>query len=197
MVQYKKLTSRQAQAIKTKNKIYKTAVEMMQKKDFDDITIENISKKAGVSVGSFYYYFKSKNDILMDIFHQADVYFDLHIGDKFDSKTSVEQILVFFKLYAQYSNHTNIDFTKKLYNTENKAFINRNRRLYQILLSIIKKGQENGEFINTMSDQDIADYLFITARGIVFDWCLHEGDYDLDKLMADYMERLIKIFLAH
>jgi AcrR family transcriptional regulator len=59
MAQSKRITSRQAQAIKTRNKILKTTIDLMQKKGFDNITIETISKKAGVSVGSFYYYFKS------------------------------------------------------------------------------------------------------------------------------------------
>ncbi|MEL7571009.1 MAG: TetR/AcrR family transcriptional regulator, partial [Eubacteriaceae bacterium] len=84
MTTHKRITSRQAQAIKTKNKILKTAIDMMQKKGFDNITIKGISKNAGVSVGSFYYYFNSKDDILLDIFHKADDYFSENI-DKFKS----------------------------------------------------------------------------------------------------------------
>lgn len=37
----------------------------MYKKGYDNITIEEISKKAGGSVGAFYHYFRSKNDIFL------------------------------------------------------------------------------------------------------------------------------------
>lgn len=192
--QHKKITTRQAQAIKTKNKILKTSIDMMQKKGFDNITIEGISKKAGVSVGSFYYYFKSKNDILLDIFHKADDYFSENAENKLSSEHTVDQIVEFYMHYAKYSHSTDIDFTKKLYNTENKAFLNRDRVMYQLLVSIIQKGQDKNEIIKTMTAQEITDYLFMSARGVVFDWCLHDGKYDLEKVMVDYFQRMALIF---
>lgn len=194
MAQSRRITSRQAQAIKTRNKILKTTIEMMQKKGFDNITIEAISKKAGVSVGSFYYYFKSKNDILLDIFHKADDYLHEHIVENGTLKSAEEQIVNFYTHYARYAKLTSIDFTKRLYNTDNKAFLNRDRVMYQILLGIIEKGQARGEIVRTTDAQEIVDYLFITARGIVFDWCLHDGNYDIEVTMRNYMQRLVTVF---
>ena len=39
----KKLTKRQEQAIETKNRIYTTAIELMDKRGFENITIADIS----------------------------------------------------------------------------------------------------------------------------------------------------------
>ena len=55
-------TKRQEQARETKNRIYNSAIELMEKEGFDNITIADIREKAGVSVGAFYHYFASKND---------------------------------------------------------------------------------------------------------------------------------------
>lgn len=188
-----RITSRQAQAIRTRNRILKTAIDMMSKKGFDNITIQGISKSAGVSVGSFYYYFNSKEDILFDIFHKADDYFNENI-DKFKLGTAADNIIVFFLHYAKYINSSGIDFAKKLYNTENKSFIKHDRAMFQIFFAIIKDGQDRGEIIQTMTTEEICNYLFIAARGVVFEWCLHDGKYNLESAICDYFNRLITIF---
>lgn len=166
---------------------------MMSKKGFDNISIKGISKSAGVSVGSFYYYFNSKEDILLYIFHKADDYFNKNI-DKFKLDAAADSVIEFFLHYAKYINFSGIDFAKKLYNTDNKSFINHDRAMFQIFFTIIKNGQENGEIIQTMTAEEICNYLFIAARGVVFEWCLHDGKYDLESAMVDYINRLIPIF---
>src|SRR5512146_3299116 len=47
--------SRQEKAHETKNRIYTAAIELMDRKGFENVTVADISKKAGVSVGAFYH----------------------------------------------------------------------------------------------------------------------------------------------
>ena len=61
------LTKRQLQAISTKKKIYNSAMELMDKRGFENTTIEDISKKADVSVGASYHFYKSKDDIFFEL----------------------------------------------------------------------------------------------------------------------------------
>lgn len=194
MAQSKRITSRQAQAIKTRNKILKTTIDLMQKKGFDNITIEMISKKAGVSVGSFYYYFNSKNDILLDIFHKADDYLQAHIDDSISTLPIEDQIMEFYVYYAKYVKLTSMDFTKRLYNTDNKAFLDRDRAMFHLMNTIVKRGQRSGELSKETEATAIVEYFFIFARGIVFDWCLHDGSYDIEEVLPFNMKRLVSIF---
>ena len=60
----KELTNRQKQAKATKKKITGVVLEMCRKRDISDITISEICEAAGVSVGTFYHYFKTKEEIL-------------------------------------------------------------------------------------------------------------------------------------
>ena len=48
------------------------------KEKLSSITLK-ISKSAGVSVGAFYHYFKSKNDIFRNL-PEADRYFEEHVA---------------------------------------------------------------------------------------------------------------------
>ena len=56
----KKLNKRQKQAAETKMKIYEAAKELFLEKDVDDVSVDSIVKKAGVSKGSFYVHYESK-----------------------------------------------------------------------------------------------------------------------------------------
>lgn len=194
-LQTRKLTSRQAQAIKTKNKIYHTAYDMMKRKGFDNITIEDISKKAGVSVGAFYHYFKSKNDILFEIYHRADEYFIEHTQGKLAAGHTGDQIVEYLVHYAKFSHQTGLDFSRQLYNTDNKFFIKKDRYMLTALQEIIRQGQAKGEIITEMTPEEITEDLFVAARGVVFDWCLYDGTYDLAERMNIYFMRMVKIYI--
>lgn len=189
-----KLTSRQIQAMNTKNRVYKIAIELMEKKGYDNIKIEDICGAAGVSVGSFYNYFKSKNDILIEIYKRADEYFHDEVVAKLISIHSLDKIVEYFDYYAKYNESVGIDTMKQLYNSNNKLFVNKGRYMQTLLQDIIQKGQEKNEICKNMSPEEITEYLFITARGITYDWCLHDGQYSLGESMHNFIKRLIIIF---
>ena len=192
----KKLTSRQIQAAQTKEKIYKTAFALMGKKGFNNISIEDISKKAGVSVGAFYYYYKSKNDILYEVYSRADDYFRIMIT-QLKTEHSLDRIVEYFQIYARYLMQSNIEFTKHLYSTENKFFLNKNRFMLTALQEIIKEGQEKGEITLDMQPKEIADYLFLVARGVIFDWCLQEGKYNVEDKIKELFKLQAMIYKAN
>lgn len=55
---------------KTKQQIIDAALELFGKEGFSKTSISAIATKAGISKGLIYHYFKSKVDILENIFHQ-------------------------------------------------------------------------------------------------------------------------------
>lgn len=188
-----KLTKRQIQAINTKNKIYKIALNLMTKKGYDNITIEDICKTAGVSVGTFYHYFKSKYDIFIEIYIKADDFFYNSIANNLKTQSTLNQVIEYFHHYAIYNTKCGIDTMKQLYNPNNKMFIKKGRFMQTTLQNIIKNGQMKNEVRTDMSPEELTEYLFILARGVVYDWCLHDGQYDLNKKMDKFMNNLIVI----
>jgi AcrR family transcriptional regulator len=187
-----KMTKRQVQAQNTRKKIYKTSVELLESKGLSNITVEEICKVAGVSVGSFYNCFKSKNDILNEIYRDADDYFLFSVAEAINTGSIDERIINFFCYYADYVTHRGIDFIKHLYNTRNTMFIKKGRHMQTVLAKVIAEGQKSGELSSHMSPEKTVEYLFIAARGIVFDWCLYEGQYDLILFTRNYFEQFIK-----
>ena len=61
------MNKRQKSAIETKRKLISAGLELIKEKGFNAINVEDITKKAGVAKGTFYVYFKRKEDIVMEI----------------------------------------------------------------------------------------------------------------------------------
>jgi AcrR family transcriptional regulator len=178
-----KMTSRAKQAEATKNKIYECGVELIRKYGFDQVTVEQISSEAGVSVGTYYYYFESKFELFSEIYKRADEYFETHVEGKLEAQNSLQQIVEFFDRYSDFNSANGIEMVKKLYTSDNKMFINKGRAMQNILQAIVEEGQRKGEINSSWSAEEITNVLFVTARGIVYDWCLHDGNIDLKEDM--------------
>ncbi|WP_054877056.1 TetR/AcrR family transcriptional regulator [Oxobacter pfennigii] len=189
----KKLNKRQIQAQNTRDKIYNTAVEMMEKKGLNNITVEEICQKSGVSVGSFYNCFKSKNDILNEVYKLADDYFLNTVSpDLAKINGSYDKVIQFFKYYAEYNVNRGFDFVKQLYFVPNTLFITKGRPMQTVLKNIVEEGQRLREIGSSMPSEEIVEYFFIAARGVVYDWVLHGGSYNLSNFMESYIKRMVK-----
>lgn len=187
----KRLTQRQLQSIKTRNRIYETAVTLMEKKGFHNISISEICQEAGVSVGAFYHYFPSKHSILDEVFKLADDYFLTVVAHSVQGETSAEKIIHYFCLYAQYNVERGLDFIKQLYNVQNNLFITPGRPMQQVLKSIVIEGQNKGELTLEMTPDEIVEYLFMAVRSVVYHWCLRDGNHCLVEAVKNYVTRLI------
>lgn len=53
--------------VNTKEKIINTANEMIWQNNFNGVSVDDICKNAGVNKGSFYHYFKSKNELAANL----------------------------------------------------------------------------------------------------------------------------------
>jgi AcrR family transcriptional regulator len=187
----KSLTKRQEQALETKDRIYSAAIDLMDSKGFENITIADISKKAGVSVGAFYHYFTSKNDILAEIFHKADEYFSKQVISELKMESIPEKIVGYFDHYARFNVSSGVELTQQLFNPKIKFFIKKDRPMLTILEDLIQEGQERNEIRADEDPEELSRFLFVMARGIVFEWSLYDGSYDLEVIMHKYIESLV------
>ena len=55
----------------TRRRILDSALRLFQKQGFDETTMRDVAKEAGVALGAAYYYFDSKNAIVMAFYEQV------------------------------------------------------------------------------------------------------------------------------
>lgn len=186
------MTTRTKQAIASKNKIYKCGENLIRKYGFDAVTVEQIAKKAGVSVGTYYYYYESKMDLLREAFNKADKYFLEQVEGNLTKTGCKEKIVEYFDVYAEFTLKDGIDMIKKFYTSENKMFIVDGRGMQNVLTNIIKAGQENNEINSDTNPEILTKMLFVVARGIIFDWCLYDGKTDLKAQMENIIGIMVR-----
>ena len=187
----KSITKRQEQALETKDRIYSAAIDLMDRKGFENITIADISKEAGVSVGAFYHYFTSKSDILAEIFHKADEYFSTQVISGLKTGSVADKIVEYFDHYAKFNLASGVELTQQLFNPRIKFFIKKDRPMLTILEDLIQEGQERKEIRADEDPEELSRFLFVMARGIVFEWSLYDGSYDLEDTMHKYIQSLV------
>jgi TetR/AcrR family fatty acid metabolism transcriptional regulator len=187
-----KMTKRAKQAIASKNKIFKCGVNLIRKYGFDAVTVEQIAKKAGVSVGTYYYYFNSKMDLFKEIFNKADQYFLDEVDGHLTAHSCKEQIIEYFDRYAEYTLCDGLELIKKLYTSENKMFIVEGRAMQNVLTNILRSGRTNGEINDNSTPEALTRTLFVVARGVIFDWCLYDGETDLKSEMKSIIGTMVK-----
>lgn len=189
-----KMTNRQKQAINTKNKIFDITISLISENGYDQVNIEDICKTANVSVGTFYNYYKSKNEVFYEIYTRADHYFKNIVKDKLYKGCTPEGILEYFNYYAIYCEKTGVSMLTQMMNASNSNFIKKGRYLQVLLIQILEEGLRTGALKSDKNAEDLCDYYFMVARGVLFDWCLHNGIYDLCSKMTECLSCLTSAY---
>ncbi|WMJ77776.1 TetR/AcrR family transcriptional regulator [Sedimentibacter sp. MB35-C1] len=186
------MNSRSIQAKKTKEKIYNISIKLFKSKGFDNVTIQDIAKAANVSVGLFYNYYKSKNDILLQQYVKADEIFNEFVSNGIKGCTSKEKIKNYMLFYIEFVEEQPFDFIKILYNNSNTLFIKEGRAMQTLLNPIIEEAIDAGEITVPMKVNEINEYLYQGMRGLIFHWCLYNGSFDIYKRAEKYLDLMIK-----
>lgn len=188
-----KLTSRDKQALATKKKIYQIGIKLIRKYGLDGVNVTQIAKSAGISVGTFYHYYNSKLDLFMELYRKADHYYETRLIHSLKESPYPQNIYRFFEEYADLAAENGVRLTQKMYVPENTLFTARTQGMHSVLQILVRDAQGCGLCKLKNTPQEIEKELFLIARGVIFDWALHEGSYDLKKKM----QRMLAIYLEH
>lgn len=190
-----RMTPRKEQALKTRQEIFETAIELFDKRGYERVSINDICKKAGVSTGAFYHHFKSKDQVLMEDFMKTDDFYKELAKEIAGIEDYYEKLRVFFLSTMRFLADLGLAQLKVTYHTQigpdKKApyLGNEKRVLYSIMEDLFREGQERGEIREDLSSGDIARLTIHCYRGIIYDWCLANGSFDL----VEASEGLFKI----
>ena len=108
-----------------------------------------------------------------------------------------DNVILFFKYYALYNIKIGVVTVRHLYSTQSVFFTSNERYMYKLLTEILKSGEANNQLTKDMKVNEIADFLRIFTRGIIFDWLLYEESYDLEDKMVNSISQLRLNFTKH
>ena len=177
---------KKTEAGSTRQRILSAALIIMKTKGYQGTTIRDICQKVGIAPSSFYSHFHSKSDLLRDIYAESDRYFSTELPSLLEGRSFKEQLEIFVKAYARLNIETGLDTMKVLFNPENVWF-SKNRPMQKTLLKIFLSAMDQGQLPKGTDPLSLVKDLFIVLRGTCYDWCIYNGNYDLEEAMLKQM----------
>lgn len=181
----------------TKSRIVKAAWKLFYEQGYDDTTVDEIIAESGTSKGSFYHYFEGKDALLSSLSYMFDEKYS-EIKESLDNTSNSFDKLLYMNevLFDMIDNEINIDLLARLYSSQlvtkgDKHMLDYNREYYKLLRKVISEGQDRGEITAEMSVNDIVKLYAMCERGLMYDWCIRNGEYSLKKYAKEVMPMLL------
>ncbi len=194
----KKITKRTIQANLTRERIYATAFRLITERGFENVTVDEICQESGVAKGSFYHHFKSKDDIVIETYKIVDKEYSEEVSRLPSDLGAVDKIIATVGFHATYAKNKGVAFVRQIYKSQLESgtdfFISEDRPFFIILRQIIETGIERGEIRNDLPAVELARWIMSFSRGITYDWCLHDGNYDIEAVMRRAFLVIIRNF---
>ncbi len=180
-----------------KTQIYDSAKELFSLNGFKDTNVSDITKKAGVAVGTFYNYYSSKEKLFMDIFLDENVKLKKSCLQSIDLNNSplevVRQMLSLNvkgmkanPVLKEWYNKSVFNKIEQIYREENglKDF----DFLYNSFYEIILKWQEEGKM-----RRDIDSKIIMTIFAAIINVDTHKEEIGIQYFpeLLDYMSEFI------
>lgn len=180
------LTKRQKQALATKESLFRSAVSLFDEKGYEHVTVEEIATKAGVAKGSFYTYFRSKSDIVIEEFRNIDEYYRQYSRHLKKYELASKRLMTFTRAQMKYvRDDVGIKLLKLLYvnnisvpDSEN-VLIDTSRYLHELVREMVEHGQETGEFRTDLPADKLALFVNRAMRSVFLDWAISDARFDL------------------
>lgn len=195
-------TTRKMHSIETKRKIYESAAQLFRQYGFEVVSVDRIVKNAGVSKGSFYVHFDSKDTLIAaltaEYVNKLDMDYQFFL-DTLATDAKASDILIAFvgKIADVITNTVGHDVMKIIYavqltkTVDMDAVMGYNRELYRMFSQVIERGMQQEEFRTDLSADGVAKHFILAFRGLTYEWCIRHPDFDLKSQSLVHFELLI------
>ena len=191
----------QQRSEETRAKIIEAAIKLFSNRGFNASRVDDICAEAGISKGAFYHHFESKQALFLALLdswlHAIDkaieaskdqtapeTFMQMTEAFPYVFKTAGEGLPMFFEFWLQASRD------KKVW----EASIAPYRRYHKYFTSLIKKGIEEGSFVEV--DPELAARMIVsTAMGLFLQSLLDPKGANWEKVARDSTDLLVNSLL--
>ena len=194
------MTKRQEQALKTRQKILDAASELLLKNEFDELNIDDITNHCGVAKGTFYTYFKHKEDVVFEICRPMFARIEKDM-QKMKNKDIVERLTYYFDEFMKEVQRYGINMTRVWFKgviDPNKAPENYDNKKwhydFEMLKNILDLAVKNNELKKDTPTELLSHLIITQLYGMMTVWCMSDCEFepkDWTKKFTDLQIRTI------
>ena len=195
------MTKRQEQALVTRQKLIDTAEVLLKKNGFNSLNVEDITKAAGVAKGTFYVYFKHKEDIVAEI---CRGYFKA-IEDEISNMSGsdlIEKLSLYFDNFMKAVELYGINICREWIRSSidpNTAPDNTDMSKWQydidMLKNILNKAINNKELKKDTPVELLTHLIISELYGMMTCWCMSDGSFEPKDWTRKFSEFQLKAML--
>lgn len=184
----------------TKQKLFDSAVRLFKEHGYNNVTVSEICKNAGVAKGTFYVHYVSKEDIIKESYYcdmgdyVLNKYEELIKDKKLSVKEKIEKFLlceIMFTTYAGYE-MTCLAFVTNLSECIAKNSHHFERREFsKVLKELINEAKDKGDLLSKDNCDEIFLYVESFIRGFMASWCFANGQFDIVEKGKKYIKRFV------
>ena len=184
----------------SKEKIINTTISIIKENGADAVTVRDVCSRAGLSVGTFYHYFRDKDDLMMFFLKETSF-------EAFDLKTPLSDSAgrmteLYMHLIRKYMD-LGLDFMKSFYSTGNLSLSSYMGETDGAFASGTVMARSEAEmrdalsagFIKVNTDiHTVCMDICTIVKGCVFEWCLNDGRPDIESILHRILENYLRSF---
>lgn len=197
--------NRGLQKEETKKRIQKAAISLFQQQGYQKTTVSQITHEAGVAKGTFFNYFKTKEEVL----HYLGINFTNRISYKLEQLLKTEEstaaiVKQLFLLLAQSNEEANPHLIRSWFHIAitNSSFqqseILQIEKMRTHFTKVFQTGQDRGELIVDIPAEEMASIAILNFFGTLLYWCTNQPDSaTLQERVDKSVTLLFRGFLIH
>mgnify|MGYP005804649257 CR=1 FL=1 len=194
------ISRQQQKSRETREKIFQAAKRILQKQGYEALSIKNICEEAGVSNGSFYHHFKTKDDLL-SYYIEDQPKIDPDLLDQPENVEGVKRgIIQVYMNYVKYCRELGVEFMAEYYDTKNQALNAdiRTERPYPIVTvqTYVEKAIHTGVGGLNVKIEEFTTDIRMIVIGNVFEWCIKHGEADFEGNMSRSLGKYLDAVLT-
>ena len=178
----KKGKVRQARAAETRKRIVAAAKKLIAENGFENVSIEEIAKEAEVSTGSFYTYFKKKEDVIEEL-NQLSFYRLAEITNEMKDKGLDDRLKYYCRQFLSEIERVGIEICRQ-WIRNNITPVNmeisgkettKYNHDYLAMKSLLEEGISRGELAADTPVDEMAFYINAQLYGLMVAWCMTDA----------------------
>ncbi|TLS38289.1 TetR/AcrR family transcriptional regulator [Pseudalkalibacillus caeni] len=187
-----------------KGKIIEKSLQLFETKGFSETSIQDIVDEMGVTKGTFYYYFKSKKQLLMDIHTMyiselLKMQTEIMNNSEKDAKEKIKGIVsILVKSIRTHGPSARV-FFRELRHLDEKSLpeiIEKRDKVRYNLQKVIEDGIDSGELRSDLKP-DIITFGILGMCNWSYSWFNPEGPASEEDVILTYVEMTLKGLLPY
>ncbi|MGN0955368.1 TetR/AcrR family transcriptional regulator [Dialister sp.] len=181
-------------AERTKAKLLDSAKKLISERGFDHVSVEDITRDSGVAKGTFYHYFKCKEDVVAELSFQS-AQSTINKAIHFEGSVS-ERCFYYFTEICRDAEWTGIRLVRQWLRetmeqpAENSEAKDALFNIYNAVISIYEahQGEGPGELTKDAPLDTLAKLMMSHLIGVLTVWCMMNASFSIVGESTKYMK---------